>query len=147
MANTVTELSDVRPGAPSRTPASALAVVREIERRLASCLREGIRASLDLGPLAAIPAELGLLRQILGDGVIRAEVGNRGGSMVRETAIPCVWWVTHRDESGQARAEFIEIADTPPILAGDSHDIPAGLRLLAQRSAVLAPPPKAKAQA
>lgn len=140
MATTVTHLSAARPDGTSRAPASALAVIREIERRLAACLREGTRASLDLMQLAALPAELGLLRQIMGDGVVRAEVGNRGGSLVRETAIPCVWWVTHRDESGQTLAEFIEIADTPPLLAGDCHDIPAGLRLLAQRSAVLAPP-------
>jgi hydrogenase-1 operon protein HyaF len=54
---------------------------------------------------------------------------------VRETAIPGIWWISHKNADDDILTEFIEITRLPAILqtqAEDLHEAPARLRLILQ---------------
>ncbi len=55
-------------------------------------------------------------------------------------AVPCVWWISHRDFDGSRQGEFIEIAEVPDLLRSDRQCIQKGLAELRVRSAQLDTP-------
>ncbi|HEX6829447.1 MAG TPA: hydrogenase expression/formation C-terminal domain-containing protein [Burkholderiales bacterium] len=123
--------------APAQGPsASVLAILHEIDSHLERLHTDATDAVIDLRWLSRLPGDIDALREVLGKGEVRAEVGALGATVVRETAIPCVWWITHRDANEQLIGEFIEVTGIPAILAADPGDAARGRALLAERRSV-----------
>lgn len=106
------------------------AILHEIVDKLDTLSSCAEASTIDLRWLASSVPQMEKLRGLLGTGEVRAEVNAGGRSEIRETAIPCVWWVRHFDSSDQIRGEFIEVAEAPDLLRADRQSIPAGLTLL-----------------
>ena len=117
-----------------------LAILAEIEAKLDALVNAGEDATIDLRCLAGMPAELELLRQTLGQGEVAATVATVGATLAQETAVPCVWWVSHRDADGGRLGEFVEIAEVPDLLRSDRLSIAPGLASLRARCARLDTP-------
>jgi hydrogenase-1 operon protein HyaF len=137
-----------RPPIPAGPQVSAvLAVIHEIDAKVCTLLAEGREGTIDLKWLRAAPQDLELLRETLGRGEVAASVASFGESRVEETAVPCVWWVCHRDDDAQVLGEFIEIAEIPELLRSDRQAVPRRLAELRGRCAelesihMLQPPP------
>ncbi len=115
---------------------SALAVVSEIEARARTFAETGEIASIDLHCLKAMPEERDILSRMLGEGEVSAVVNAAGRTEIRETAVPCVWWIHHRDYEGATVGESIEVTRVPDLIEGDRKAVLRGLELLnAVRSA------------
>jgi hydrogenase-1 operon protein HyaF len=87
--------------------------------------------------------DLAGLRRALGEGEVRATLDAEGLSAIRETKVPGVWWVEHRDRHGELIAELIEVTRMPQILMTAPEEIATGARLLREQ---LALHPVARAQ-
>ncbi len=109
---------------------SALAIVSEIEASARSFADTGEIASIDLCCLKSMPDERDMLSRMLGDGEVSAIVDAVGRTEIRETAIPCVWWIRHRDHEGATVGESIEITCIPDLLEGDRKAVVRGLESL-----------------
>lgn len=121
--------------------ASAQAIISEIEVCAARFAATGEDASIDLRFLKAMPREREILASLLGQGEISATVNALGCTEIRETAIPCVWWIRHRNSEDETVGELIEITEVPEIIAGDRMAVAQGLEALrTARSAQTAPP-------
>lgn len=120
-----------RPGDPA--PSIALALLNEIEEKLHVFVRDGENSTIDLRWLIGMPREFERLRKSLGIGEVAATVRSAGCTEVQETAVPCVWWVTHRNDDGGRLGEFVEITEIPDILRSDRLAIPRGLAELRAR--------------
>lgn len=119
--------------------ANAHAVLREIESLLDRLVATGEAGVIDLKGLPMAPADLEMLTDVLGEGEVSATLDAGGTSIVRETGVPGVWWVTHRNEDGAVAAEFVEVTRFPEILASQPEDMVSGLARL--RSVLGAPGP------
>lgn len=106
---------------------NGLAVVSEIAGMLKGLLESGEGGSIDLGSLPLGAADMALIEESLGEGEVSAEVDSLGLTLVRESGVPGVWWVTHLSESGDVMARFIEVAECPEILLAPHEDIQEGL--------------------
>ncbi len=115
--------------------ANAWALLHEIETHLHSLATQNIEHSIDLQSLPLAPGELEYIRAVLGDGEVSVRIDALGASDVRETAIAGVWWVTHRNETGQRIAEILEISFCPDIVRTHKDEVRAGLDLLTERIA------------
>jgi len=113
------------------------AVLTEIETLLQRFHGTGDAGSIDLRCLAQSPDEMAALRGVLGEGEVRADIRFLGSSIAEETAIPCVWWVTHRDNDDRVVAELLEINELPDIVRSDRAFVPQAIESLRQRQAVL----------
>ena len=100
-------------------------------------------AAIDLRSLPMSIDDLAGLRRELGEGEVRAILDAEGLSAIRETKVPGVWWVEHRDRHGELIAELIEVTRMPQILMTATEEIATGVRLL---RAQLALHPVARAQ-
>ena len=116
-------------------PASSivLALLNEIEAKLDALVTHGEESTIDLIWLKRMPQELELLRNLLGEGEVSANINSFGISRVQETAVPCVWWVSHRDFDGSRQGELIEITEIPDLLRSDRLSIKKGLADLRTR--------------
>ena len=119
---------------------TVLALLGEIEAKLEALLDTGESSTIDLRWLIASPDSLERLREALGEGEVEATITGGGVSYVQETAIPCVWRVSHRDSDGRAVGEFVEITDVPELLRADRLAIPQGLAVLRVRCAQVGEP-------
>jgi hypothetical protein len=117
------------------TNSIVLALLNEIEAKLNALVSEGEDSSIDLRWLIGMPHDIGRLREILGEGEVSATINNIGTTLIQETAVPCVWWVSHRDFDGARLGEFVEIAEVPGLLLSDRHSIQKGLAELRIRCA------------
>lgn len=121
--------------------ASAQAIIAEVEACAARFAATGEDASIDLRFLKAMPKEREMLSSLLGQGEVSATVDALGRTEIRETAIPCVWWVRHRNSEDETIGELIEITEVPEMIAGDRMAVVRGLEALrTARSAQTAPP-------
>lgn len=126
--------------------ASAQAIASEIEACAARFAAAGEDASIDLRFLKAMPGEREALASLLGRGEVSAVVNALGRTEIQETAIPCVWWVRHRNSEDEIVGELIEITDVPEMIAGDRMAVARGLeafraaRNAETRSAQIDPP-------
>jgi hydrogenase-1 operon protein HyaF len=109
------------------------AIVHEIAALLARLADSGSGGCIDLRSLPLAPADHECLESWLGDGAVRATLDALGPSEIRETGVPGVWWVTHRDSAGAITAELIEVACVPEILASHRDDVRTGLAQLRAR--------------
>ena len=92
------------------------ALLYEVAGRLERLAETGEADAIDLASLPLNPADRERLEQALGTGEVDATLSVDGISHIRETAIPGVWWVEHRDAGGSVTADLIEIARIPEIL-------------------------------
>ncbi|MFM8333506.1 MAG: hydrogenase expression/formation C-terminal domain-containing protein [Candidatus Methylumidiphilus sp.] len=113
------------------------ALLAEIESKLGALLDLGEPSTIDLRWLMAEPHTLQALGEALGAGEVSADIAGVGDSRVQETAVPCVWRVSHRDGAGRAIGEFIEITEIPELLRSDRLAVPQGLAALRDRCAQL----------
>ena len=118
--------------------AIALAVLHEIESLLCDLRDRGEGGAIDMLRLPMPAPERRRIAEILGEGEVHATLDAQGISVVRETAIPCVWWITHRDADGEVQAETVEVTRCPALLVGDPDAISGGLSDLARRRAAAA---------
>jgi hydrogenase-1 operon protein HyaF len=121
------------PVADDRISPAGLAIVSEIERLLSDYQAFGRAGAIDLRWLPLLPGDLDRLKEILGSGEVTATIAALGASTVQETAIQCVWWVTHRG-SEDVIGDWIEITEVPSILRSDRAAIPYALQALRERA-------------
>jgi len=114
------------------------AILHEIETLLGRLLETGEASAIDIRSLPLMPGDYGALESALGSGEISAEFhGDSGPTVMTETGIPGIWWVTHFDQDEEVAAEFIEITMVPEILLSQQEDIRDGLEDLRQRLAAV----------
>lgn len=120
---------------------SAQAVASEVEICAARFAADGEDNSIDLRFLKAMPLEREALASLLGRGEVSAVVNALGRTEIRETAIPCVWWVCHHNEEGEIVGDLIEITAVPEIITGDRMAVARGLEAFrSARRVQIAPP-------
>jgi hydrogenase-1 operon protein HyaF len=93
-------------------------------------------AAIDLRSLPMSVDDLAQLRRALGEGEVRATLDAEGLSAIRETKVPGVWWVEHRDRHGAVIAELIEVTRMPQILMTAPDEIATGVSLLREQLAL-----------
>jgi hypothetical protein len=118
------------PSVSAQPGSSALALVSEIEASARTFAETGEMASIDLRCLKAMPEERDILSRMLGEGEVSAVVKVAGHTEIRETAVPCVWWIRHCDYEGETVGESIEITCVPELIEGDRKAILRGLESL-----------------
>lgn len=101
--------------------------IRHALRRLADG-QDG--TAIDLYRLPLAPGEERRIEALLGTGEVRAELDSLGPTLVQETAIPGVWFVTHRNTEDTVVARLIEVTRMPELLKSQQADIEHGLRKL-----------------
>lgn len=106
----------------------AVSELAALAERLAAT---GTSGAIDLRALPLSPADLAWLRETLGRGEVNATIEAAGLSSIEETGYPCVWWVTHRNATGQVVAELIEVATVPEIVTGTRAEAGPGAARLA----------------
>ena len=87
-------------------------------------------ATIDLRSLPMSPQDRVALQGVLGDGEVQATLDAQGLSSIRETRVPGLWWVEHRDPRGELIAESIEVTRMPQILMSALDEIRAGAAAL-----------------
>lgn len=129
----------VEEGVGAEPSAQVLAIASEIERHLAHLLDTGEPASIDLRSLPMAPGDYQALKALLGEGEVSARLEALGPSEIRETAIPGVWWLVHRNADDEVTADLIEITDCPDILKTQDEelrDAPGRLRARMDQAAI-----------
>lgn len=106
------------------------ALLHELADMLQQLIDKGEGDSIDLRRIPLFPDDLDVLHEKLGEGEVTAEVTSAGSSVIRESAIPGVWWVTHFNEEDEVIAELIEVTFCPEILKTPTDDARDGLQWL-----------------
>jgi hydrogenase-1 operon protein HyaF len=101
-------------------------LLNEVLHALDRLLEDDEPTVIDLAGLPFGPGELEHLEATLGQGELSARLDALGISRIRETAIPGVWWVEHRNATDEIMGRFLEITRTPEILLSQVADIKAG---------------------
>jgi hydrogenase-1 operon protein HyaF len=112
---------------------NAAALLQEISTLLSRLLENGETGSLDLKSLPLTAADRLWLSEQLGEGEVEIALEVAGPSTIRETALPGVWWITHRGQGGKVLSEFIEVTRMPDIVLPAVEDIRDGLKRLCGR--------------
>ena len=134
----------MQPG-PGAVPTAALpglgsgvaAIAYEIAHLLERLVTHGESGAIDLRSLPMTVADRLRLQEFLGSGEVRAEINADGPSVVRETAIPGVWWSEHRNARAELIAELIEVCPVPEILVLSNEELATGSVRLRDRIAAL----------
>ena len=106
----------IDPGDASGLTGNSWPVVSELAALVERLAATGAPGAIDLRALPLSPGDLAWLRETLGRGEVNATIEAAGPSSIEETGFPCVWWVTHRNATGQIVAELIEVAMAPEIV-------------------------------
>jgi len=112
---------------------TARAILSEISEHAAGLSTQGTTHSIDLRFLKSMPEEREMLTRLLGCGEVSAIVDSVGCSEIHETAIPCVWWISHLNSDNETVGELIEISTIPELLVGDVTAIGPALEALRAR--------------
>lgn len=104
------------------------ALLHELADMLQHLIEKGEGDSIDLRRIPLFPDDLDVLHEQLGEGEVTAEVTSAGSSVIRESAIPGLWWVTHFNEEDEVIAELIEVTFCPEILKTPTDDARDGLQ-------------------
>ena len=107
--------------------ASAKAIISEIEVCARRFAETGEGTLIDLRFLNAMPEEREILLNLLGRGEVQVIMESLGRTDIHETAVSCIWWVTHRNHEGETLGEMIEIASVPEVVTGDQKAVVQGL--------------------
>ena len=112
---------------------NALPLLNEIRHALDRLLASGETTVIDLGALPMGPQDEAELLAALGTGEVDATINAGGPSSVRETAYHGVWLVTHRNETGETQARFIEVAFVPELLMSQREDVADSAKALSEQ--------------
>lgn len=121
----ITVVASPVPPASARS-GNATAILHEIADSLGRLVADGSQAIIDLRAMPLTPGDLAQLEETLAPGAAKAEIDAAGPTEVFETVYPGVWWVRHRNETGETVAEFIEITTCPEILKSHIDDVREG---------------------
>jgi HupH hydrogenase expression protein, C-terminal conserved region len=118
-------------GAPAAVAASGpsgngTAILHEIADLLGRLVSDGSQAIIDLRAMPLTPGDYAQLEDLLAAGAVRVTIDAAGPTEVFETAYPGVWWIRHRNESGETVAEFIEVTVCPEIIKSHVDDAREG---------------------
>jgi hydrogenase-1 operon protein HyaF len=100
-----------------------LAILSELHNLLVSLQRKGEAGSIDLRSLPMFPGDYEKLKALLGVGEVTATINTLGKSLVEETSIPGIWWITHYNTEEETIAEFIEVTELPDLLKTQKEDL------------------------
>lgn len=100
-----------------------VAIFNELRDLLQTYRREGVAGNIDLRSLPMFPGDYETLKNLLGEGEIMATLNALGPSEIRETAIPGIWWITHRNIEGDTIAEVIEVTSLPELIRTPEEDL------------------------
>lgn len=109
------------------------AILSELASLLDRLVKAGESAAIDLRSLPMSAQDRVELQRALGEGEVQATLNADGLSSIRETRVPGLWWVEHRDRHGELNAELIEVARMPQILMCAPDEIAAGASALRQQ--------------
>lgn len=107
-----------------------MAILAELVGLLERLASGDLPATIDLRSLPMSPQDRIALQSALGDGEVQATLDAQGLSSIRETRVPGLWWVEHRDPRGEIIAESIEVTRIPQILMSALDEIGAGAAAL-----------------
>ena len=113
--------------------AQVKALLQELRDMLQVLIKTGEHNYIDIRSLPLLPGELDSLKEILGTGEVEATVNALGPTLIRETQIPGIWWVTHKNTNHEILSEFIEVTTLPEILVTQHHDLHESPDLLKRR--------------
>jgi hydrogenase-1 operon protein HyaF len=114
---------DVAASGPS---GNGTAILHEIEDLLGRLVSDGSQGIIDLRAMPLTPGDHAQLEEALAVGAVQVAIDAAGPTEVFETVYPGVWWIRHRNESGQTVAEFIEVTACPEILKSHADDVREG---------------------
>jgi hydrogenase-1 operon protein HyaF len=109
------------------------ALLQELQDMLRVLIKTGEHNYIDIRGLPLMPGELDYLKEFLGTGEVEATISALGPTLIRETQIPGVWWVIHRNTHGETLSEFIEVTTLPEILVTQHHDLHESVDILQRR--------------
>ncbi len=121
----------------SNSPSAALTlpILSRIEAMLGALVDTGQTDTIDLRREPLNPEDHAHLKELLGEGEVRALLYCHGLTCVQETAVSGVWWITHFDKDDNLQGEFIEVTTCPQMLMTSAEDLRSGQRLLHTRIA------------
>jgi len=128
----VTQLGDIAVSIEQAT-GNVAPLLHEIRHALERLADTGEPTVIDLRSIPLAPGEEDALERALGEGEVTANLNALGPSVVRETEIPGVWLVTHRNPSNEIAGRYIEITKMPAILESQDADILRGIAELGER--------------
>jgi len=128
----MTSLSDIAVSIDQPT-GNVVPLLHEVRHALERLADTGEPTMIDLRGIPLGPGEEDALEKALGEGEVTATLNALCPSTVRETAIPGVWMVTHRNVNKEISGRFIEITKMPAILESQDVDILRGLAELGER--------------
>jgi hydrogenase-1 operon protein HyaF len=111
------------------------AILGELVRLLERPAEGDQSAAIDVRSLPMSAQDRVELHCALGEGEVQATLNAEGISSIRETRVPGVWWVEHRDRQGDLIAELLEVTRMPQILMSAADEIAAGARALREQIA------------
>lgn len=111
----------------------ALPLLHELAAMLDTLIESGESNSIDLRRAPLSPEDRTRLAEVLGQGELRARVDCLGPTLVQETTITGVWWITHCDAHDRVLGEFIEVTTCPEILRSSHSEVRSGVTRLRTR--------------
>ena len=109
---------------PSPAPsAQILALLQELRGMLDSLAASGESNVIDIRSLPMLPGDYEFLTEFLGEGEVTATINALGPTTVKETRIPGVWWITHRNANDEVLSELIEVTVLPEMLKTQHADL------------------------
>ena len=116
---------------PADAPAgNANAILYKIVAMLEAFTTRGQMGSIDLHSPPLTPTNYELLRAILAEGEVHAQINAIGNTDVHETLYPGVWWATYYNVEGDIVADLLEVTAVPEILKAPAEDVYNGLARL-----------------
>ena len=106
------------------------AILHELAKMLENLVHQGETASIDIRSLPLSPHDHEELRNQLGTGEVRVNIQALGPSLIEETAISGIWWITHFNAHDEKVAELIEVTPLPEIIQPQDTDLLDGLNRL-----------------
>ena len=114
---------------------NAIPILHEIRHGLRRLVEGGETSLIDLQAIPFGPGDEERLLSLLGQGEVEARLDALGPTHLRETAIPGVWLVDHRNRAGDRIGLQVEISTVPEILRTQPQDLSRALAALDARMA------------
>jgi len=105
-------------------------ILHELASLMERLLETDQIGAIDLEALPLTPADLEWLEDQLGCGEISMTLESQGTSTLRETALPGVWWITHRNEQGGVLTQLLEVTFVPELAKAHPDDVHNGFERL-----------------
>ena len=102
---------------------NAVPIVYEIRHALERLVSTGESSTIDLNGIPFGPGDEERLVALLGTGEVEATVDALGPTRIRETAIPGVWLIDHRNPEAERLALHIEVTTAPKLLRTQTQDL------------------------